>query len=145
MSFFGFKSSRPKEPSKLRYSIKADGDEAASSVSSVSPTAPTSLKGARVEAPSIVVSEIPSEMLTFPRRTMREGRDSGELRAEKEVRGFAEDDIPADDDRKVSSTSAVPFISHKAGPGISTSTFPTSTSNHHLVTTITASTKEGFN
>jgi hypothetical protein len=77
-----------------------------------------------------VVSELPSETVTLPRRTTGERRSSGELRVEKEMQGFAEDDIPTDDGWKVSSTSLVPFISRKAGHNTSTTTLQTSTFNH---------------
>ncbi|KAF9648635.1 hypothetical protein BDM02DRAFT_3143902 [Thelephora ganbajun] len=146
-SFFGLKSSAPKEPSKLRFSIKADRDETASSASSVSPTAATSPKDAKAEVLSIVIFDIPTETFTLPRRTIREERSSGELRAEKEVRGFADDDIPMDDAWSLSSTSAGPPNLNKVGCSTGIATLPTSnsTSTPSSTTTTAPTTNGGFN
>jgi hypothetical protein len=112
MTFFGIKSSAPKEPSKLRFSIKAGIDKAASSTPSVSPTTPTSPKDVKAEVLLIVVSELPSEMFTVPRRMTREGGNSEELRVKNGIRGFGEDDIPMDDDCKLSLVARL-LISHE--------------------------------
>jgi hypothetical protein len=113
--FFGFKLSAPKELLKLWFSIKADRDKAATSISSVSPTTPTSPKDTKVEALLIVIPEIPAEMFMLLRRTMREGRSSGELRVEKEVRGFDEGEISMEGGWKLSSTPAVPRFPEACG------------------------------
>ncbi|KAF9784993.1 hypothetical protein BJ322DRAFT_1060813 [Thelephora terrestris] len=115
-SFFGLKSSAPKEPSKLRFSIKADRDETNSSASSVSPSAAASPRDAKAEVLSISTSDLPEETFTLPKRMIRDGKSSGELRAEKEARGLADNDIPMDDVWRLSSTSAGPFNLNKAGP-----------------------------